>query len=81
VVSDHVQTIAQKMVENGRTATFFKGVGAYSGNERKVLYTVANFIELAQMKDYIFKVDPDAFVVVYDTLEILGKRYGTGHIF
>jgi len=81
VVSDHVQTIAQKMVENGRTATFFKGVGAYSGSERKVLYTVANFIELAQMKDYIFKVDPDAFVVVYDTLEILGKRYGTGHIF
>jgi len=26
-------------------------------------------------------VDPDAFVVVYDTLEILGKRYGTGRIF
>jgi uncharacterized membrane-anchored protein YitT (DUF2179 family) len=81
VVSDHVQTIAQKMVENGRTATFFKGVGAYSGNERNVLYTVANFIELAQMKDYIFKVDPEAFVVVYDTLEVLGKRYGTGRIF
>lgn len=81
VVSDHVQTIAQKMVENGRTATFFKGVGAYSGNERNVLYTVANFIELAQMKDYIFKVDPEAFVVVYDTLEIMGKRYGTGRIF
>jgi uncharacterized membrane-anchored protein YitT (DUF2179 family) len=81
VVSDHVQTIAQKMVENGRTATFFKGVGAYSGNERNVLYTVANFIELAQMKDYIFKLDPEAFVVVYDTLEIMGKRYGTGRIF
>jgi uncharacterized membrane-anchored protein YitT (DUF2179 family) len=81
VISDHVQTIAQKMVENGRTATFFKGVGAYSGNERNVLYTVTNFIELPQMKDFIFKQDPDAFVVVYDTLEILGKRYGTGRIF
>jgi uncharacterized membrane-anchored protein YitT (DUF2179 family) len=81
VISDNVQTIAQKIMENGRTATFFKGVGAYSGTERNVLYTVTNFIELPQMKDFIFKHDPDAFVVVYDTLEILGKRYGTGHIF
>jgi uncharacterized membrane-anchored protein YitT (DUF2179 family) len=68
-------------LENGRSATFFKGVGAYSGNERNVLYTVTNFIELPQMKDFIFKQDPDAFIVVYDTLEILGKRYGTGRIF
>lgn len=81
IISDHVQTIAQKIIQNGRTATFFKGIGAYSGNERKVLYTVTNFIELPQMKDFIFKQDPNAFVVVYDTLEILGKRYGTGHIF
>ena len=81
VISDRVQTIAQKIVENGRTATFFKGVGAYSGNERNVLYTVTNFIELPQMKDFIFKHDPDALVVVYDTLEILGKRYGAGRIF
>jgi uncharacterized membrane-anchored protein YitT (DUF2179 family) len=81
VISDNVQAIAQKILENGRTATFFKGVGAYSGNERNVLYTVTNFIELPQMKDFIFKHDPDALVVVYDTLEILGTRYGTGHIF
>lgn len=81
VISDNVQTIAQKLVENGRTATFFKGVGAYSGKERNILYTVTNFIELSQMKDFIFKLDPGAFVVVYDTLEILGKRYGTGRIF
>jgi uncharacterized membrane-anchored protein YitT (DUF2179 family) len=81
VVSDHIQTIAQKMIDNGRTATFLKGIGAYSGKERNVLYTVANFVELAQIKEFIFKVDPDAFVVVSDTLEILGKRYGTGRIF
>jgi uncharacterized membrane-anchored protein YitT (DUF2179 family) len=68
-------------MDNGRTATFFKGVGAYSGKERKVLYTVTNFIELTQMKDFIFKQDPDALVIVYDTLEILGNRYGAGHIF
>ena len=81
IISDKIQTIAQKILENGRSATFFKGVGAYSGNERNVLYTVTNFIELPQMKDFIFKQDPDAFIVVYDTLEILGKRYGTGRIF
>jgi uncharacterized membrane-anchored protein YitT (DUF2179 family) len=81
VISDNIQPIAQKIMENGRTATFFKGVGAYSGNEKNVLYTVANFIELPQMKDFIFKQDPNALVVVYDTLEILGKRYGAGRIF
>ena len=81
IISDNVETIAQKILEKGRSATFFKGVGAYSKKERNILYTVINFLELPQMREFIFKQDPDALVVVYETLDILGKRYGTGRMF
>jgi uncharacterized membrane-anchored protein YitT (DUF2179 family) len=33
-------------------------------------------IELSRMKELVFDIDPNAFVVVNDTLEVLGKRHG-----
>ncbi len=33
-------------------------------------------IELPQLKELVFAIDPDAFVVVNDTLEAPGKRHG-----
>ena len=81
IITDQAETIAQKILQRGRSATFLKGVGAYSGKERKIIYTVTNFLELPQIKEFIFKQDPDAFVVVYETLEVLGKSYGTGRMF
>jgi len=60
----------------GRGVTILKGMGAYTGQEEDILYTVITFRELSQLKRVIREIDPDAFVVVADTLEVMGYRIG-----
>ncbi len=40
------------------------------------LYTVITFRELATLKRMIGTYDPNAFIVVSDTLEVMGQRIG-----
>jgi len=59
-----------------RGVTVIKGQGGYTGREEQILYTVTSFRELPQLKQLIRGVDPDAFVVFTDTLEVMGHRIG-----
>lgn len=59
-----------------RSVTITKAQGGYTGNQLNTLYTVVTFQELSRVKDLIRNVDPDAFVVVTDTLEVMGRRIG-----
>lgn len=82
VISDHADRIAQTINEtNNRGVTFLNGQGAFTGKEKKVIFTITTLTELAKMKDLVLKIDPDAFMVVNDTLEVLGKRHGTGRVY
>jgi len=60
-----------------RGATVIHGRGAYTNQPEQILYTVITFRELARLKRLIRSVDPNAFVVVTDTLEVMGLRVGT----
>uniref|UniRef100_A0A832A0U0 YitT family protein n=1 Tax=Desulfacinum infernum TaxID=35837 RepID=A0A832A0U0_9BACT len=60
-----------------RGVTFLKGTGGYSGEDRDVILTVTTLTELPKLKEAIFRIDPHAFVIINDTLEVLGKRHGT----
>ena len=59
-----------------RGVTILEGQGAYSGKSEKILYTVITFRELAALKRMVGTYDPSAFVVVSDTLEVMGQRIG-----
>jgi uncharacterized membrane-anchored protein YitT (DUF2179 family) len=41
-----------------------------------ILYSVITFRELSRLKEMIHRIDPEAFVVVTETLEVMGKRIG-----
>ena len=56
--------------------TVVRGQGGYTGKELHILYSVITFTELSRFKEMIRKIDPDAFVVVTETLEVMGKRIG-----
>ncbi len=59
-----------------RGMTIMQGTGAYTGKEEQILYTVVTFRDVARLKRMITSIDPDAFVVVTDTLEVMGRRVG-----
>jgi uncharacterized membrane-anchored protein YitT (DUF2179 family) len=65
------------LYEIKRGATVLQGRGAYTNQPEQILYTVITFRELARLKRMIRGVDPNAFVVVTDTLEVMGLRVGT----
>lgn len=77
IISSQWNEIAQRVLEQVRRGvTILRGQGAFSGQEEQVLYTVITFRDLARTKRIIRQVDPGAFVVVTDTLEVMGHRIG-----
>jgi len=77
IISPKWEEISQKiLMEIVRGVTFIKGQGAYSGKDENILYTVITFRELPRVKDIVRETDPEAFVVVHETLEVMGHRIG-----
>jgi uncharacterized membrane-anchored protein YitT (DUF2179 family) len=73
IISDKSREIADAIMTNlRRGVTFLDGTGAYTGNPKQVVFSVIMLTELARVKTLIFAVDPDAFVVINDTLDVLG---------
>jgi len=82
IISDASQVIAEHILsELNRGVTFLKGTGAYSGEHKEVIFTIITLTELAKMKEMVFDLDPNAFMVVNDTLEVFGNRHGTRRVY
>jgi uncharacterized membrane-anchored protein YitT (DUF2179 family) len=82
IISEKSQEIAKEIFKRvNRGMTFFKGRGAYTGVERDVIFTITTLTELPELKEVIFAIDPSAFVVVNDTLEVFGKQHGTRKVY
>ncbi|MBU1276150.1 MAG: YitT family protein [Proteobacteria bacterium] len=77
IVSHRWQEIAQAIISDNRAgATLISAQGAFSGQEEPMVYTVVNLRELGRLKALVSSLDPDAFMVVSDTLEVSGQRIG-----
>ncbi len=77
IISSHWREIANEIMQQlHRGVTMVRGEGGYSGGELLILYSVVSFTELARFKEIIRRIDPQAFVVVSNTLEVMGKRIG-----
>lgn len=79
VVSNHPAEITAAVLESlERGTTILKGKGAYTGQDRDVLYIVVPRNEVTHLKNIIYSADPGAFIVVSDVREVLGEGF-TGH--
>jgi len=77
IVTAKPQEIADEiLVELERGVTFLSGTGAYTGEERPVLYCVVSRAEIAQVKAIVHEADPKAFMVVGVAHEALGEGFG-----
>ncbi len=78
IISDKTDEIAERVLKKlDRGFTYFYASGGYSKREKRVIYTVINLIELGRLKEYVFKADPNAFISVQDTGDVIGKRFLT----
>ena len=77
IISLRWQEISREIMDKlQRGVTIVQGEGGYTGQRLHILYAVITLTELSRFKEIIRKIDPQAFVVVTETLEVMGKRIG-----
>ena len=77
IISPQWRQIADEIMQSmQRGVTVVRGSGGYTGKEVQILYSVVTFSELSRFKQMIRNIDPQAFVVVTETLEVMGKGIG-----
>lgn len=77
IVSGQWKEISQGVLnEINRGATVIPARGAYTGKSERMIYTVISFQELGRLKSMVHRIDPNAFVVVTNTLEVMGLEIG-----
>ncbi len=70
---DHVSMRVLDELERG--VTILQGTGAYTGEDRPVLYCVITRAEVAQLKAIVQEADPQAFIVIGVAHEALGEGF------
>ena len=77
IISSRWKEISREIMEKlQRGVTIVQGEGGYSGQQLYILYSVITLTELSRFKEIVRKADPQAFVVVTETLEVMGKGIG-----
>ncbi|MBC7361043.1 MAG: YitT family protein [Candidatus Aminicenantes bacterium] len=62
-----------------RSGSALKSRSLYLNREGEIIITVINRKQLAELKAFIKKADPQAFVIINDTYEVLGKGFKPIH--
>lgn len=76
IISDKSQELAEIiMKEMNRGATGISATGMYSGNKKEILFCVVSKKEIVQLKELVVGHDSQAFVIVSDAREVLGKGF------
>lgn len=74
IISNKHQQIAEKFFSAlRRGVTYLEGVGAYTGQEFRVLMCVITRFELVEARQIIREIDPDAFTVVLEASDVVGR--------
>ena len=61
--------------EINRGVTYLNGQGAYSGNEKNILYVVLNPSEVRDVKAIMAGLDPEAFISIIDVDEVVSSDF------
>ncbi|MBY0146114.1 YitT family protein [Neobacillus niacini] len=76
IISDNSKEIGEAIMNRlGRGVTYIHGEGAYSGDDKKVIFCVINRLEEAKLKEIVTESDENAFLAVADIAEVRGGRF------
>nr|WP_240758511.1 YitT family protein [Lysinibacillus sp. SGAir0095] len=76
IISDEIEEIGQAiMARLGRGVTYLHGEGAYTGNNKKVIFCVITRLEESKMKEIVRTIDTQAFLAIGNISEVKGGRF------
>ncbi|MHC0038191.1 YitT family protein [Pseudoneobacillus sp. C159] len=76
IISEKYKDIGEAIIARlGRGVTYLNGEGAYTGDDKKVVFCVITRLEEAKLKDIVEELDPSAFLAVANISEVRGGRF------
>ena len=76
IITDQTQPVLDALTHQlERGVTILHGQGAWSGEEKKVLMCAFKQRQIVAVKQAVKEIDPDAFLIVCDAHEILGRGF------
>ncbi|WLR56978.1 YitT family protein [Mesobacillus subterraneus] len=76
IISDQHKQIGEAiMARLGRGVTYLTGEGAYTGDDKKVIFCVITRLEEAKLKSIVEELDESAFLAVGNIAEVRGGRF------
>ncbi len=76
IVTSEVETVAQDIIEHlGPYGTILSGTGLQQNQEKTMIFVVVESSRITTLRDFIHRNDPDAFMVVMNAAEMLGRGH------
>ena len=76
IISDRYQAINDAIIRDmDRGVTLLHGEGGWSGTDKKILLVAFKQRQIVSLKRTVKELDPDAFLIVCDAHEVLGKGF------
>lgn len=76
IISENHKLIGDAILARlGRGVTYLNGEGAYTGDDKKVIFCVITRLEEAKLKNIVEELDQNAFLAVANISEVRGGRF------
>lgn len=76
IISGKSDEIANEIIkEVGRGVTYLKGQGAFTLQDKDIIFVVVNLTQIAKIKMIASSIDSYAFMIVQDANEVMGRGF------
>lgn len=76
IISSEYEAIAKQIgLKLDRGATFLHGEGSYTHRQTKVILAAVKKQQVAELKDLVVHIDPNAFIIVQEAHQVLGDGF------
>ncbi|RFU71195.1 YitT family protein [Peribacillus saganii] len=76
IISDEATEIGDAINHRlGRGVTFLHGEGAFTGDDKKVIFCIITRLEESKLTTIVEEIDPSAFLAIADISEVRGGRF------
>lgn len=80
IITSYHEEVAQRIAAKlDRGATFLHGEGSFRHNETKVVLTAVKRQQVAELKQLVSEVDPNAFIILQEAHQVLGDGFSRYH--
>ncbi|WP_394140440.1 YitT family protein [Cytobacillus oceanisediminis] len=79
IISDVPEEISDALIKQlGRGMTYIQGQGVFTGEPKKIIYTIVTRIELSTLRSIVEEIDPNALVAIENIADVSGSNFDKG---